>query len=404
MQEIKNSIEEKRSVWPRIVLCLLIIAVATSIFILLAKGKKPPQKSAKKERPIKVETIIANKKDVPVYLHSHGELKSVRTVTLAVEVAGTVTKIHPKLKAGEIIQQGELLFEVDDIDYRTDYEFNQKRKAILEKDLTLAKKELERANRLLNKNKVGSIASVEATEKAVNNAADKLATVQQAMKKAKINLNRCRVTAPFTCRIISHHIEAGQYVSPGTKTTVIADDSVLEVELPLYGKDAVDWLNIEKNHNHFSNWFGRPEKVNVNIYWTEAPETAFIGQLNRISTYSAETRSMKVIAEITTNQQNAPFQLVAGMFAAVIIPGKTMTDVIELPRTSVSFENKVLVIRNNRLYSTDVEVVRIQNDHAYISKGIKPGDQVITTRLVDPLEGSLVNIIDVNDNEKEALR
>lgn len=386
----------KRSIGARVIICVLILAVSIVGFVGLKSLKKPPVKAVKKERALKVATMRATRNDVPVSLTGHGELTSIRTVTLAAEVAGTITEIHPRLKAGEVINKGELLFAIDDADYLIDYEINRERLQILEKDLALARRELSRVNELFNKNKVGSVSGMESAEKTVNNAADRVAQVRQAMTRAKINLDRCHVVAPFSCRIISSQVEAGQYVSKGKTVASIADDSFLEVELPIYGKDAVEWLTFTGRNDKANNWFGELEKSPSKIRWTEDPTTVFEGRLHRISTYSANTRSMNIVVRLDNkgdSDKTATFPLVAGMFVSVEIPGKTMKDVIEIPRAAVSFENSVYQIRDNRLYTTPVEVIRIQGDHAYIGSGLETDDEVVITRLINPLEGSLIQRI-----------
>jgi hypothetical protein len=91
--------------------------------------------------------------------------------------------------------------------------------------------------------------------------------------------------------------------------------------------------------------------------------------------------------------------LVEGMFCTVDIPGWTMRDVYRLPRQAVSFENKVyLVNANNRLETADVRVERIEGDYVYIGQGLNPGDTVILTRLIDPLENTLLEIADTAAN------
>ena len=81
-----------------------------------------------------------------------------------------------------------------------------------------------------------------------------------------------------------------------------------------------------------------------------------------------------------------------------------MEQVVELPRSAVSFENTVYVIRDGRLETVPVQVARVQDNKAYISKGISQGDMVITTRLVNPLERSLVQVLNrraqTSDGEK----
>ncbi len=46
----------------------------------------------------------------------------------------------------------------------------------------------------------------------------------------------------------------------------------------------------------------------------------------------------------------------------------------------------------NRLKTVPVEVARVEGDAAYVKEGLNPGDIVITTRLIDPLENALLEI------------
>ena len=43
---------------------------------------------------------------------------------------------------------------------------------------------------------------------------------------------------------------------------------------------------------------------------------------------------------------------------------------------------------DDRLKTISVEVARSQGEEAYISQGLKPGDKVITTRVIDPMENT----------------
>jgi hypothetical protein len=80
------------------------------------------------------------------------------------------------------------------------------------------------------------------------------------------------------------------------------------------------------------------------------------------------------------------------MFCSVAIPGKILHNVFVIPRWAISFEKTLYVSVDNRLKTIPVEVARVQGETALVTSGIKPGDIVITTRLVNPLENSLLNI------------
>jgi multidrug efflux pump subunit AcrA (membrane-fusion protein) len=60
----------------------------------------------------------------------------------------------------------------------------------------------------------------------------------------------------------------------------------------------------------------------------------------------------------------------------------------------VSFEKTVYVVQEDRLRTRKVEVARTEESTAFITDGLKEGEQVIVTRLENPLENSLVNILE----------
>jgi len=63
-----------------------------------------------------------------------------------------------------------------------------------------------------------------------------------------------------------------------------------------------------------------------------------------------------------------------------------------LPRQAVSFENTVYIAVGNRLKTLPVTVARIEGQNAYVVEGLNAGDNVIITRLIDPLENALLKI------------
>ncbi len=392
----------------RVIACLLILLIGFGGFTFLKGRKKAPAQAKVTERPLKVEAVAAAFIDVPVMIEAHGELRSIRMVDIAAEVAGTVMEVHPRLQTGEVIPKGELLFAIDDRDYRTEYESNKVRLAILTRDKELTQNELMRVRTLFEKNKVGTRAGVEKAEQSANNTADRMAQVRQVMVRAGINLERCRVTAPFTCRITRKNIEKGQYAAPGKVVLGLADDSVLELEVGVESRDAFAWLQFAAKKERITAapeaWFSKLSPVQCTVSWTEDSRNQAVALVDRVSLFDEKTRTVKVVLRIDSHQfseKSTFLPLVAGMFCRVEIPGRPLQQVVELPRWAVSFENTVYVVRDGRLETTPVRVVRVQNNKAYISEGLDPEDMVITTRLVNPLERSLVQISNQSGGEKE---
>jgi hypothetical protein len=134
------------------------------------------------------------------------------------------------------------------------------------------------------------------------------------------------------------------------------------------------------------------------LRWTEAPATHFWrGTLDRVVAFDPQTRTVEVAVRVAAADAirgggSGQLPLVEGMFCQVEIPGRILAGVFRLPRHVVSFENTVYVAEGNRLRTVDVTVARTQGEEALISEGLQAGQQVIVTRLVDPLENSLLTI------------
>jgi len=176
----------------------------------------------------------------------------------------------------------------------------------------------------------------------------------------------------------------------------LADDSVLEIHVPIDSRDAKKWLRFEDAPARLETaWFPTLEPVPCNIRWTESSDGAFWqGTLDRVVDFNEQSRTVTLAIRVSAAQAAAPeagpLPLVEGMFCAVEIPGRTMEQVFRLPRWAVSFDNTVYLARDGRLKTVSVGVVRTEGETAFVGAGLKAGDRVVVTRLVDPLEGTLL--------------
>jgi RND family efflux transporter MFP subunit len=402
---LKKSSKPSLSLVTSIIICILVLLVGAAGMVMLIRLKKPPAEAANSERSLRVEAMQIKKEDIQVVITGYGEVKALTVVPIAPEVSGRIVDIHPRLKIGEIIPKGEVLFKIDPKDYLTILKTNRKRLKILKRSHELAKKEYQRFLVLFKKNKVASLSGLEAAEKTMLAAADQENQIIQVLETAENNLERCEIIAPFNARIKSVSLEKGQYVTPGQNVVTLADDSVLEIQAPIDSRDARKWLRFNKDEtNGNTTWFSNLEQVPCKIRWTENNNgQTWNGRLHRIIKFDQQTRTLIVAVRLDTetvlkkSPQSMP--LVEGMFCSVQIAGRTLHNVFRLPRQAVSFENTVHIAVKDRLKTLPVNVVRVDGENAYVAGGINTGDMVITTRLIDPLENALLEI--TNRRQKE---
>lgn len=443
MMENKKRSQQKKHVAIRIVVCIVILMIGWLGMNGLASLKKPPAEAKTEERAVKVQVQTVQPSNYPVIITGYGEARSLTVVSVAPEVSGRVIHTNDALKVGRIIPKGEVLFRIDPADYeaglkeaeagvtqwqntvarlKKQFEIDSQRLKTLKRNAELAQTEFERVKRLYSSDRVGTRSGVDQAERAYNSALDQADQMAQAVSLyplqireaesslasagarlsiAETNLARCTVKAPFNARIKSVSIEAGQFVSPGQNVLSLADDSMLEIQVPLASRESRRWLIFDDSirDQPATAWFSGLKPVDCTIRWTEDKAgSAWSGVLNRVVRFDQQTRTLTVAVRVSAeaaagNRNPGGLPLVEGMFCAVEIPGRTMRQVFRLPRQAVSFENKVYMANaEGRLKTVDVTVERIEGEFAFVGQGLNPGDVVITTRLIDPLENVLLDI------------
>lgn len=436
-QKVSNA---SPAVSQRLIICGIVLVVGIVGMVALAGMKAPPAESELKERPLRVAVQSMAAEDVPVTIRGYGQVKTLNTVRITPEVSGRIVAVHPRLEQGEVIPTGELLFRIDERDYRASFDeahatvqqlentvirlgkelsIYRQRLKTLERSRDLARDEHERLKQLFEEDRVGTRSGMDNAERAANSASDQASQMAQAvtlypvqikeaehnlaaararMDRARTQLERCTVYAPFTGRIKQVAVELDQYVSPGAAGLTLADDSVLEIQVPLDSRDVREWLEFKHPIGHGDTaWFEGLKHVDCKIRWTEAMDDGYWqGRPVRIVRFEQQTRTLTIAVRVdgAAAQSNATgnLPLVEGMFCQVDIPGRVLRGIYRVPRWAVSYDQKVFVVRDQRLKTVAVTVARIQGEEALISGGINPGDQVIVTRLVAPLENALLEI------------
>jgi len=429
----------------------LVLAVGIGGYGALRALKKEPAKATGKEHRLAVAVREVHPERSEVVLTALGTVRPLNVVAMAPEVSGVVTEVHPHLEVGQVIPAGETVFAIDPrtyearvadakatsaqltstvarlgIQYRTDRE----RCKTIERTRDLAQRDYGRLEALLEQDEVGTQAGVERAEQAYNTAQDALDRMNQALSlypiqieeaksagaaaaarlvQAQVALERTRIVAPFDARVKAHGLEAGQYVAPGVPVVTLADDAVLEVSLPLDSRDARQWLLFDgSGTDNGGAWFASLRPVECEIRWTEDDDHHWVGRLHRVEQFDERTRTLHVAIRIGADQARSQdanqLPLVDGMFCRVAIPGRALGSVFRVPRSAVTFEGTVYVARRNgegehRLHTVPVTVVRDQGEEALIGEGLEAGDLVIVTRLVDPLEYSLLDIRRADEGE-----
>ena len=240
---------------------LLLIVVALVIVLVSTRPvKQPPLREIP---PLSVETAPVRTVDLDPRVAVTGYLRPARKSTLRFELAGRV--VARRVEAGQRVEAGEVLLTLDDGDYRdalreAQAQLEQARAAVardrrlleyLTRNRELQERELARLQRL-GKESLSSQSKRDAAQQRllqlqadeerlrfdVTTAAARLALREAALSRARRNLARTRMKAPYDGVVNAVFVEAGDYVSPAAAAVELVQLDPLDLFLTTGGEPA----------------------------------------------------------------------------------------------------------------------------------------------------------------------
>ena len=154
-----------------------------------------------------------------------GRIQAVDTVQLQPRITGYLDDVH--FEEGAVVAEGDLLFTIDDREYRATVASQRADVARAKTRVDLAEQDLERSEKLVSARAV-SVEELEQRRGEVQQAQADLRAAEAALDVALLNLEFTRVTSPIDGRVGAALVRPGNLVTPnGTVlTTVVSIDPI----------------------------------------------------------------------------------------------------------------------------------------------------------------------------------
>lgn len=379
----------------RIILPVIIIFFGLVITVGLISSRKKPVKEERKDVGALVEVAIVKKQDRQVIVSGTGTVQAAQEISIVPQVSGEVIYVAPSLAEGGFFQKNEILFRIDDTDYRLELEKARATEAQAELNLAtieskarIARAEWER----LKKDEEDAPNPLVVYEPQLKTAKAEIASARSAIKQAELNLKRTEIWAPFNCRVRSESIDLGQYIVAGKSVAVIAGTDTSEVVLPL-PLEELQWFYLPVKG---SDKKGSSSIIHMNI---NGKDYKWSGSIIRSTRELDEaSRMTKVVVEVKDpynllNKKKHRQELIAGAFVDVDIKGLVLKNVLSVPRAAVRLGSQVWVAdQHNLLRIRDVTIARHEKDNVLVSSGLKDGERIILTTLSGAADGMRIRI------------
>lgn len=341
-----------------------------------------------------VEAVIVRRTSFPLRTQASGHLVPWHQATLSAEADGPV--VERPVEEGTVVREGDLILRLDDEEERIALE--EARAELLKAQATFAveAKPLERsapadtstlaaarrdyqdaqqafANGTVSRAQVEEArrryesarvrAGVE--RQAVMAAQTGLVAAEQAVARARLNLKRTRITAPFDGRIANLTVQVGQQASRGEVVATLLQDRRLKVEVDVLESDVV---RVNK---------GASVRVHVPALGpADAPGAQFEGTVWSVNPL---VDAASGTARVTVALPNPDRRLVAGLYVNVRLETDRLVDRLVVPDDAVLVrQGRDLVFRITEGVAkwTYVTTGARSGPHVEVEEGISPGDTV----------------------------
>ncbi len=378
----------------KIIVPILILALGVSGAALLAFSRRAPQRLEKEVLGPLVEVMTAHTTTVSTVVQGYGEVHARTIVEVVPQVAGRIIQIHPALVAGGRIGAGETLATIEPRDY--ELAVDRAQAAVARASVGL---EREQAEALVAREEWDAIhpgeepsSGLVVREPQIRQSEAELAAARADLAVARLNLERTRITLPFDGIVASESVALGQFASTGRTIATVYGTDIVEVRIPLADRELA-WFDVPTRPGVkgpparvISTMGGRPTVWNGRVVRMEA----------RVDTASRMVPIVINVADpFKTSDGRLP--LMPGSFVEVEIQGRTIEDVVPIPRHALRENSSVWLVDGEQIVIRRIEVARTDQDTAYVSSGLIEGDLVVVSTLEVVTDGMTVRAVEIDE-------
>jgi len=365
-----------------ITLPILVLIAGLGIMFILIKNRPEPKKQAHQTKGALVRVMKVKTEDRRAEIHSTGTVQPSRQIMIIAEVGGQVNELSSQCVAGGFIKKGDLLFTINDADYRLAEEQALAAVAKAEADLASARGMAEVARLEWQRfgDQTAAVNPLVLHEPQLKNSEANLAAAKAGLAKAQLNFARTRVLAPFNCLVLSEELGLGLTVRAGSPVAKIVgtDDAEVIVPLPLA---ELPWCVIPRADRDTP---GSPVTLTATFGGLQYNwQGEIMRGLGEIDPKGRMARlAIRIDDPYRLKNNNSKFDLAMGMFVDVTIHGHPIKNVVAVPRKAIRPESTVwLMDKEQKLRIRKVTVARYTDDEALVSQGLATGEQVVLTTL-----------------------
>ncbi|MEO8733782.1 MAG: efflux RND transporter periplasmic adaptor subunit [Flavobacteriales bacterium] len=343
----------------------LLSALFPVLLLIACSGDKKSAPARGTQGPLEVRVQVLKPHVLENTIQTTGSLLANEAVELRSEIAGRVTEIG--FQEGGTVTKGQTLLRINDDDLQA-----QLHKSELA--IQLARDDSGRKKQLFDVKGI--------SQQAYDDSRIAMQSAQADSANIRAMIAKTVIRAPFSGRISLRQVSEGGYVSPNTLITDLQQVNPMKVEFSVPER------------------FGRDIAVGKKIIFTlDGDTTHYTAEVYAVDpAVDMDSRTISMRAR----NPNSNGKLRPGSFAHITVQLAKEAAALTIPTEALIPDiqgQKVLVIKNGKATSARVETGIRTNTQIQLTKGVQPGDTVITTGLLQLRDGMEVKAAPPETND-----
>jgi len=362
----------KKNILSIFIMSIIVIAVV-AISIYWMKNRPHATRTPMKVLAPLVTAVKIDSISHDIIISALGKITPVQIVELSAQVSGEVIDVIDELIPGMKLKKGDLIAQINPIDFELFLEQKEADlvKAEFELELELgqvavAKREYELLGEDIDKENRALILR----EPHLRAAQAKVNSAKATVDLAKLNLQRTKIVSPFNATVKTKFVSVGMQIHSGSKivTLVGSERYWIETTLP---SNTLKWINFGKNGS----------KVDIEPNHTGVVKTI----MNDVEQNGRMARVVIEVKNPLDRTNGSP--LLLDDITTVSIHGKTLNNVIKIPRSTLHNGNSIWFLSpENKLKILKIIPIWTQKDAIYIlANTISKEYRLITSSIPAPV-------------------
>lgn len=349
----------------------------------LLAGRPQEAAAAKKAPGIRVVTVAAEKRRMPLVLTTIGTMQSPNSVALTTDVAGLVSEVA--VADGAFVHKGDVLVKLDPRQAAANVARDEATVTRDQASLDSANLNLGRARALLAK-AVATQQSVDDDVTAQRMAAASLDVDQATLKADRVTLANKTIVAPFDGRIGAVAVSPGAYVGAGTAVASLVEVARLQATFSL---PEINLPDVQASL--------KAGGVPVSVIPSGASSGAASAKKGMLSFIDNQIDVSSATLKAYARLDNSDLTLWPGQTVTVAVQLRDV-DAVAVPTVAVQSSQKGSLVfvatADRKAVARPVKVAVTDGDTLGITDGLKPGERVVVEGQLNVHNGSDIDEVD----------